>query len=232
MAAAIAALRKPLAAELAALASADEISTLQDLDRGGDGPTPSSAKASDAVQGAYGAVGEASGAAASLFTTGRLMFEGAACDLALDRMKTYAQVTKALNALLPQSSGESFAKKGWHATASVRCAGSAPAAASGQACTTSIWHGAGRVSLSPTNAESRSGRRRGPEASSRLKAFSSGIASSRSTTRRYALRRSFKPPCAATPSARRFDCESITTASHERSLRATPVICPDLGDGA
>jgi len=50
-------------------------------------------------------VSDASGAAASLFTTGRLMFEGAACDLAVDRMKTYAQVTKALNALLPQVVG-------------------------------------------------------------------------------------------------------------------------------
>jgi hypothetical protein len=38
-------------------------------------------------------VGEASGAAASLFTTGRLMFEGAACDLAVDRMKAYVDIT-------------------------------------------------------------------------------------------------------------------------------------------
>jgi hypothetical protein len=112
MAAAIAALRQPLAAEMGALASADEVSTLQDLDRGGDGPAPSSAKASDAVQGAYGAVGEASGAAASLFTTGRLMFEGAVCDLAIDRMKTYAQATKALNTLLPQVIGWELREEG------------------------------------------------------------------------------------------------------------------------
>jgi PDZ domain-containing protein len=112
IAAAIAALRQPLAAELAALASADEVSRLQDLDRDGDGPAPSSAKASEAVQGAYGAVGEASGAAASLFTTGRLMFEGAACDLAVDRMKTYAQVTKALNVLLPQVVGWELREEG------------------------------------------------------------------------------------------------------------------------
>jgi len=112
IAAAIAALREPLPAELDALAVAEEVSTLQDLDRGGDGPAPSSAKASDPVQGAYGAVGEAAGAAASLFTTGRLMFEGAACDLAVDRMKTYAQVTKALNALLPQVVGWELREEG------------------------------------------------------------------------------------------------------------------------
>jgi hypothetical protein len=35
--------------ELDALAAADEVSTLQELDPGGDGPAPSSAKASDAV---------------------------------------------------------------------------------------------------------------------------------------------------------------------------------------
>lgn len=99
--AAIAALREPLPEALDALA-AEDLSTRQELDRVGDGPAPSSAKASVAVQAAYLAVGEASGAAASLFTTGRLMFAGAACDLAVDRMKTYAQVTKALNALLPQ----------------------------------------------------------------------------------------------------------------------------------
>jgi hypothetical protein len=104
IAAAIAALHEPLPAELDALA-AEDVSARQGLDRGADGPAPSSAKASDAVQAAYAAVGEAAAAAASLFTTGRLMFEGAACDLAVDRMKTYAQVTKALNALLPQVVG-------------------------------------------------------------------------------------------------------------------------------
>lgn len=103
--AAIAALRAPLPAALDALAAAEEVSTREELDRVGDGPAPSFAKTSDAVQAAYGAVGEAAGAAASVFTTGRLMFEGAACDLAVDRMKMYAQVTKALNALLPHVVG-------------------------------------------------------------------------------------------------------------------------------
>ena len=112
IATAIAALGEPLPAALDALASADAVSTLQDLDRGEDGPAPLSAKTSDAVEGAYGAVGEASGAAAWLFTTGRLMFEGAACDLAVDRMKTYAQVTKALNALLPQVVGWELREEG------------------------------------------------------------------------------------------------------------------------
>jgi hypothetical protein len=110
--AAIAGLREPLPAALDALAAGEAVSTRQELDRVGDGPAPSSAKASDAVQAAYGAVGEAAGAAASLFTTGRLMFEGAACDLAVDRMKTYAQVTKALNALLPQVVGWELREEG------------------------------------------------------------------------------------------------------------------------
>jgi len=112
IAAAIAALREPLPAELLALAAAEEVSTRQGLDLVGDGPAPLSATASNAVQGAYGAVGEASGAAASLFATGRLMFEGAACDLAVDRMKTYAQATKALNALLPQVVGWELREEG------------------------------------------------------------------------------------------------------------------------
>jgi hypothetical protein len=112
IAAAIAALREPMPAELLALAAAEEVSTRQGLDLVGDGPAPSSATASNAVQGAYGAVGEASGAAASLFATGRLMFEGAACDLAVDRMKTYARATKAPNALLPQVVGWELREEG------------------------------------------------------------------------------------------------------------------------
>jgi hypothetical protein len=112
IAAAIGALREPLPAQLDVLTAAEEVSTRPGLDRVGDGPAPSSATASNAVQGAYGAVGEASGAAASLFATGRLMFEGAACDLAVDRMKTYAQVTKALNALLPQVVGWELREEG------------------------------------------------------------------------------------------------------------------------
>ena len=112
IAAAVAALRKPLPAELDALIATEDRSTRQALDRSGYGPVPPSAKASDDVQTAYVAVGEASGAAASLFTTGRLMFEGAACDLAADRMKTYAQVTKALNALLAQVVGWELREKG------------------------------------------------------------------------------------------------------------------------
>jgi hypothetical protein len=112
IAAAVAALREPLPAELDAFAAAEDVSTRQGRDRGGDVTPPSSARASDSVEGAYGAVGEASGAAASLFTTGRLMFEGAACDLAVDRMKSYAQVTKALNALLPQIVGWELREEG------------------------------------------------------------------------------------------------------------------------
>jgi len=110
--AAIAALREPLPAGLDALAAGEAGSTQQELDRVGDGLAPSSAKASDALRAAYGAVGEAAGAAASVFTTGRLMFEGAACDLAVDRMKTYTQVTNALNALLPQVVGWELREEG------------------------------------------------------------------------------------------------------------------------
>jgi hypothetical protein len=112
IAAAIAALRKPLPAELLALAAAEEVSIRQGLDLVGDGPARLSATASNAVQGAYGAVGQASGTAASLFATGRLMFEGPACDLAVDRMKTYAQATKALNALLPHVVGWELREEG------------------------------------------------------------------------------------------------------------------------
>jgi hypothetical protein len=108
---AVAELREPLPAELEALSAAAEGASTQVLDPG-DGPGPSSARPSDAVQPAYVAVGEASGAAASLFITGRLMFEGAACDLAADRMKTYARVTKALNALLPQVVGWELREEG------------------------------------------------------------------------------------------------------------------------
>jgi hypothetical protein len=52
IAAAIAALREPLPAALDALAAAEEVSARQALDRVGEGPAPSSAKASDAVQAA------------------------------------------------------------------------------------------------------------------------------------------------------------------------------------
>jgi hypothetical protein len=55
-----------------------------------------------AVQAVYVHAGAAHAAAAALFTTGRLMYLGAACDLAADRMKTYSSLTTALNALLPQ----------------------------------------------------------------------------------------------------------------------------------
>ena len=112
IAAAVAALREPLPAEVDAFVATEDRATRQGLDRSGSGPVPPSAKASDDVQTAYVAVGDASGAAASLFTTGRLMFEGAACDLAVDRMKAYAQLTKALDALLPQVVGWELREEG------------------------------------------------------------------------------------------------------------------------
>jgi hypothetical protein len=40
------------------------------------------------------------------------MFEGPACDLAVDRVKTYAQATKALTALLPQVVGWELREEG------------------------------------------------------------------------------------------------------------------------
>lgn len=112
IAAAVAALREPLPAELDPFVATEDGSTRQGLDRSGYGPVPPSAKASNDVQTAYVAVGDASGAAASLFTTGRLMFEGAACDLAVDRLKAYTQLTKALDALLPQVVGWELREEG------------------------------------------------------------------------------------------------------------------------
>ena len=109
--AAIAAVRKPLPAELEALSAAEGRSSRQGLDTARD-PEPSSAGAADAVQAAYGALGAASGAAAALFTTGRLMCEDAACDFARARMEIYAQVTRALNALLPQVVGWELRQEG------------------------------------------------------------------------------------------------------------------------
>lgn len=99
---AIATLRGPLPADLQTLATAAAGGSAQVADPIRSDAAPSSVAKSDAIRAAYVAVGDASGAAALLFTTGRLMFEGAACDLAVDRMRTYARVTKALNALLPQ----------------------------------------------------------------------------------------------------------------------------------
>jgi hypothetical protein len=105
---AIAGLRQPLPTELKPLAAAGN----RGLDRSRKSTTPSVAEASAAAQAAYITVGEAFGAAAALVTTGRLMFEGVACDLAVDRMKTYTQVTKALNALLPQVVGWELREQG------------------------------------------------------------------------------------------------------------------------
>jgi hypothetical protein len=74
---AIAALHEVLPRELEGVLAAGAMDSPQVLDASHVGPT-TSAKESDAVQAAYVAVGEAAAAAASLFTTGRLMFEGAA----------------------------------------------------------------------------------------------------------------------------------------------------------
>jgi len=102
---AIGTLREPLPAELGELSATAQRSSGGSVDPASSGMAPSAAGAAEAVQHAYVAVGGATGAAATLFTTGRLMFEGAACDVAVDRMKRYAQITKALNALLPQVIG-------------------------------------------------------------------------------------------------------------------------------
>lgn len=108
---AIAGLRQPLPTELKPLAAAGNRKR-KGLDRSRKGPTPSVAEASAAAQAAYITVGEAFAAAAALVATGRLMFEGVACDLAVDRMKTYTEVTKALNALLPQVVGWELREQG------------------------------------------------------------------------------------------------------------------------
>lgn len=98
--AAIAAMRAPLPTELQELSDAARSSSRS---AGGRDARPRSTEpASKAIENAYAFTGDASGAAAALFTTGRLMFVGDVCDFAVERMKTYAKLTKALNTLLPQ----------------------------------------------------------------------------------------------------------------------------------
>jgi hypothetical protein len=109
---AIAGLRQPLPTGLRPLTAAAGNRKRKGLDPSRKGKTPSVDEASAAAQSAYMIVGEAFGAAAALVTTGRLMFEGVACDLAVDRMKTYTQVTKALNALIPQVVGWELREQG------------------------------------------------------------------------------------------------------------------------
>jgi PDZ domain len=60
------------------------------------------AAVSQRLQAVYFDVASAHGAAVALFQTGRLMLVGAACDLALERIRTYRSVTNALNAIVPQ----------------------------------------------------------------------------------------------------------------------------------
>jgi hypothetical protein len=103
IAAARAALRAPLSSELAAPEFAQSASSRQDDNIDGDDSIRSSI--AEAVQAAYVALGRASGAAAALFTFGRLMDQDPACDLASTRLKMYAQLARALNALLPQVVG-------------------------------------------------------------------------------------------------------------------------------
>lgn len=87
-------LREPVPAELSAFAR----ETREVAERAGPGP----AAASDRLRAVYVHAGSAHGAAVALFQTGRLMLVGAACDLALERIKTYRSVSNALNSLLPQ----------------------------------------------------------------------------------------------------------------------------------
>lgn len=86
-------LREPLPAELSALARETAVA-----ERAAPGP----AAASERLRDVYVHAGSAHGAAVALFQTGRLMLVGAACDVALERIKTYRSVSNALNALLPQ----------------------------------------------------------------------------------------------------------------------------------
>lgn len=91
---ATATLRQPVAAELSALAG-EGIEVRVPAQQ-----TPASA--SQRLHAVYVDVASAHGAAVALFPTGRLMFVGAACDLALERIETYRSVTNALNTILPQ----------------------------------------------------------------------------------------------------------------------------------
>lgn len=110
--AAVRALHEPLSADLDSLPAADGGTSSQLLGAAGDGWVRPSAPVSEAVQAAYVALGRASGAVAALFTTSRLMCEDAVCDQAETRMKTYAGVAKALNALLPQALGWELREEG------------------------------------------------------------------------------------------------------------------------
>ena len=104
---AVTAIREPMPSRLDTAAGAGR-SSAPPADRG----TPAETTASGAIQVAYVPLGQAAAAAAALFTTGRLLFEGAVCDAAVARMKTYAQVTKALNGLLPQVVGYELRDEG------------------------------------------------------------------------------------------------------------------------
>lgn len=87
-------LREPVAAELSALVRTTPGVT--------ERARPERATVSQTLQIVYVHAGSAHAAAVALFQTGRLMLVGAACDLALERIKTYRSASNALNALLPQ----------------------------------------------------------------------------------------------------------------------------------
>lgn len=63
---------------------------------------PRARAASEAIQAAFGAVSDAGAAATALFTTARLLYQGAVCTFADGRSQRYAATSKALHELLPQ----------------------------------------------------------------------------------------------------------------------------------
>ena len=101
IAAAVAALREPLPAELDAYAAAEDVSTREGLD--GQGRPRRRPPRRRTLSGRI-RCGRRGLGCRGIAVHHRPPHEGAACDLAVDRMKSYAEVTKALNALLRRSS--------------------------------------------------------------------------------------------------------------------------------
>lgn len=92
----VSALREPLPPDVARV-STGESETSGIVDQ-----PPSETAASEAIQAAFGAVSDAGAAATALFTTARLMYQGAVCTFADGRSQRYAATSKALHELLPQ----------------------------------------------------------------------------------------------------------------------------------
>ncbi|MCA1587871.1 MAG: PDZ domain-containing protein, partial [Chloroflexi bacterium] len=93
----LSALREPWPPDIAAISAGGRDTSATDGNQRG-----SQAAASEAIRSAFGVVSDAGAAATTLFTTGRLMYHGAACTFADGRSQAYAATSRALHDLLPQ----------------------------------------------------------------------------------------------------------------------------------